>query len=274
MLYKILRRLDKELFRISPKLSFLLEHIFYLKYINKSNIFLVSYPKCGRTWVHLLLTKYFSSKYDLPMKNKLAKMAEKESKIPKLMVTHDGKEVNFITKSKKLYKNKSIIFLVRDPRDVIISHYYHHKKRDNTYKKEISNFIRHKTLGIKTIITFMNAWLKNKEIPKEFMVIRYEDLRNDTKKEAIKLLTFLGEKNIDFPKLEEAIEFTNFEKMQKLEQSKKIPFFGLKEKPNEDKNTLKERKGKVGGYKEELNDTDISYADSSIKNLDPSFGYF
>jgi len=58
-----------------------------------------------------------------------------------------------------------------------------------------------------------------------------------------------------------------------MEKTGKSKFSGLTEKVKKN-NAMKVRKGKVGGYKEEMSHKDRKYVDKMVKeNLDPIFRY-
>ncbi len=71
---------------------------------------------------------------------------------------------NKLSINKKKYKNKRIIFLTRDPRDILVSSWHHLKYRENIYREGLTEFIREELVGIDKVIAFMNLWVNNKNI--------------------------------------------------------------------------------------------------------------
>lgn len=265
----------RTLSRISHKSRLMAEYLvesvsFFIRQRNASH-FIVSYPKCGRTWLRTILLKYFSLVLDEEMPQTLDKIWGKQH-IPKFIFTHDGKHVSFLTRSKRRYRKKHIVYLSRDPRDTVVSHYHHCKERDKNYWKDISSFVRDPVLGVDHIITFMNTWYQKRTLFPSFLMISYERLRKDPSEELTKLLTFLGCTPVDQDRLAQAIEFSSFSKMKQMEQSDKLKVPGIKS--TKGKSGAKVRKGKIGGYKEELSSEDVAYVDSCVADhLDPAFGY-
>src|SRR5690606_32471735 len=96
-----------------------------------------------------------------------------------------------LEKGKERYEKSKVIFLVRDPRDVVVSMYFEKSKRiparkDETNEKPftgtIKQFLYHEEGSIETIIEFMNIWYLNRNVPKDFMLVKYEELRKATAK--------------------------------------------------------------------------------------------
>ena len=79
-----------------------------------------------------------------------------------------------------------MIFLARDPRDVAVSQYFQWKYRMKPNKKDINayptadlepfEFVMSEA-GLPKVIEFMNLWAKEAPRIREFMIVRYEDLR-------------------------------------------------------------------------------------------------
>ncbi|MGY8989872.1 MAG: sulfotransferase domain-containing protein, partial [Flavobacteriales bacterium] len=93
------------------------------------------------------------------------------------IILEDGTRNNpldvFKFTSRFRYKRGKVIFLVRDPRDVIISHFYQVTKRSKNpfIFNSISEFVKDDILGFKRIIHFYNVWKRNKDIPQDFLLV-------------------------------------------------------------------------------------------------------
>jgi len=108
--------------------------------LNKmKDVLIISFPKCGRTWLTMILARIFQKKYNLPEKEviNIEKISKKINKLPKIRVIHKNspqkKRAEDLSKKKTGYKDKGIIFLVRDPRDVIVSLFFHKKHMHLNY---------------------------------------------------------------------------------------------------------------------------------------------
>ncbi len=163
----------------------------------------IAYPKAGRTWLRVMLDLlnihliYLSGGVDYG---------------PTLF----NKDLD---PNKSKYKNKKVILLIRDPLDIVTSFYFQAIKREKFFEGSISEFIKNENYGIKNILNFYNDWFKSKTIPKDFLLVRYEEIRNDTLTTLKKIINFLNVKNITEENMKKVIKFTEFENMQKLEKS-------------------------------------------------------
>lgn len=292
------RKLRKLLILTKFKLTFILkllqEFIPYIRRINAliepmkilkkafsiSPTFIISYPKCGRTWLRVLIGKYICSKFNLSddMILKTFQITKFQGLHP-TQFSHDtsswNKKIVYrfdnLPFKKNFYKDKKIIFLTKNLKDTLVSSYFHVKKRDKIYSDTITKFIRSDIYGVKKVLAFNKIWYQNKKITKEFLHISYENLHNDIKNILIKCLKFIGFKKIDEVLLEESIKFSNINSMKKLE--KKNYFHNPILKPSNiyDNESYKVRKGIIGGYKSYLSEDDISYINKITNEIGNPF---
>ncbi len=263
--------------------------------IKLPDIYIISFPKSGRTWLNMLLGKLFEQHCGLSNLSPDTLLNTKlfnslfPDKIPNVVFSHDDNKNFFlpprkIKKSKRKYKNSKIIFLVRDPRDVLVSSYFEKTKRVKLGKREdsfwqkfngtISDYIYEKKGGFDTIIEFYNLWHKNKNIPQDFLLIRYEDLYNNTLNELNKIINFLNLKDVSEKSKSNAINFASFNNMRKIEEKGGTRSDKLKPADINDTASYKTRKGKIGDYKNYFSEQEIKYLNKKMKNnLSSYFGY-
>lgn len=248
----------------------------------------ISYPKCGRTWLTVMVGEYIKRKHNIIVSDlmKIHDYSKVLKGIPNIKFGHDDRPIwktpEQLERDKSKYKLDKVILLVRDPKDVIVSAYFERTKRVPKRRNDVpvfegsmSEYVRQEVGGINTIIEFYNLWLSNKHIPHNFTIVKYEDMSKDTFNTLISVLTFIGFKNIDETIINQIIEFTKFENMQKLERENYFESVYLKPGDVNDNESYKVRKGKVGGYTEYLNSDDIKYLNSRIStSLDSTFGYW
>jgi len=234
----------------------------------------ISFPKSGRTWIKVLLAKAFSKKYGVEMDARfLYKMSKSDNHIPPIHFTHIGAlNIRDIITFAKKFHSKKILFVVRDPRDTIVSYFYQLKNREKLFRGSISDFIHHEKYGIRTLINFLNTWYQNKDRFKDFLIVRYEDLHKNPDNELDRILEFIGV-SADNKIIRIAVEFAKFENMQRMEQKNKFNWAAMKPVDTKDANSYKVRKGKIGSFRDELSKADIKYIDIELKNLDSGFMY-
>ena len=238
----------------------------------KNQYFLVSFPKTGRTWL-------------LHMINQMKELSNQPSDTLDDFIfnEHDSSEIiiengfrnnpNDIFKytGRLRYRRSSVIFLVRDPRDVIVSHFHQVTKRAKNpfIFNSISEFVKDDILGFKRIIHFYNLWQKNKDVPQDFLLVSYENLVNNGIQELQKINYFL-EINISKDSIRYIYEESSASKMRNKEINNKLEGFNDFGKS---RNQLKVRNARIGGYKSELSEEDILYCNKEMKNLNTYFGY-
>ena len=247
-----------------------------------ADIFIVSYPKSGRTWLRLMLGKYLADLSEIEFTELLEiyQLTDAAKNLPKIGVVHDGSSLDGtnwkacrLKKNKAFYKNRKVVFLARDPRDVAVSYFFHCNRRAKAYQKGISDFLRDEKFGLPKIIRFMNIWAMNRAIPKAFLLVHYEKLLANPAAELKRFIEFIGVK-YDAGLVGKAVEFASFEKMREMELQGKFESDRLKPGCPGDPESFKTRKGKTAGYTDYLVGDDLEYANEMIKNnLSPFFGY-
>lgn len=190
-------------------------------YNSKHNdIYIVSYPKSGSTWLSFLVAnaglKYFKV-------NKQINFFNYHHIIPDI---HDGRDIkenihpfnSRIIKSHSFFNPfyKSVLYVIRHPEDVMISYFIFLSKLGR-YKDNISKFIRSKKFGISSWVNHVDGWLSNNNPALGIIVIRYEDLKNNSSKEIINLFEYLGY-SLSNEDAEYATLKSSFLNMKKMEQ--------------------------------------------------------
>lgn len=200
----------------------------------RSDIHFVSYPKSGRTWLRMLLGSYLNKIFNLNTNQKKISLIQDfgylNLKIPKFSMTHWNdpqlKKFSNVRLDTRLFNNKPLIFIIRDPFDVAKSYYYQFHFRgekfqvinEDNYSLNIEEFIFGDYGGLKNILAYHK---KIKQITETYkgktLVIRYEDLKSDNITTLKKLLSFLNiEFNEDIAKLSQS--FSNKENLSDLEK--------------------------------------------------------
>jgi hypothetical protein len=162
------------------------------------------------------------------------------------------------------YANKKVVFLVRDPRDILVSSWYHLRYRERICRKGLSAFIRDKLVGIHKVVAFMNMWIENSHVPDSFFLTTYEEMHSDPISIFRETLEFIGIQ-IEPEALQRAVEKSSFEKMKRMESKGTLKEPWMQPGSKDLEHSMKIRKGKVGGFREELSDEDIEFLDRVIQ---------
>ena len=262
----------------------------FWKYNNCDYIF-ASYGKSGRTWVRVMISRYYQQEYDLPDNILMGfdNYTRLRKEIPRIFFTHDNylRQYTGNLDSKQDFYNKKTVLLVRDPRDVAVSQFFQWKFRMRPDKKSMNNypehdadisvydFVKHEGKGLNHIIDFMNAWASELEKIDDLLVVRYEDLRSNPEAQMARVVDFLGMTPRD-DYLADMAEFASVENLRKKEQENYFWRSGsrVQAKDVNDPNTYKVRKAKVGGYRDYFDDDQVAELSAMVDSrLLPVFGY-
>ncbi len=245
--------------------------------LEKTDHFIISYMKCGRTWLRYIVGSLIEEQFKITNEDRLiyTDCYKFKDNTPIITAYHDDnphqKDANELQKSKEEYKNNKVIFMVRHPADVAVSLFYHMKFRIKKYDGDIDTFVIEK---IPSIVEYFNIWFNNKNLVKEFLLVRYEDLHAQGPEELFKINKFFGFKEISKETAVRVIENSSFKSMKKYEMETKSDNTQLNKYLAKTENAAKVRKGKTKGYLEELKTDTINQIDTYIKeNLNPFYGY-
>ena len=250
-----------------------------------ADAFVVSIQKSGRTWVRVFLTAYFSERArDNPA-----------STAPRLVYTHDlwehatKERLGERLRGKWLIpraaaRRQPILLVARDPRDVMVSLFFHLQKRSATFHGDLPALLRHPVFGVGRVVTIMNRWLDEWRGHPRLRLLRYEDARRDPPAAFADALRFLlPGVALDTDALGRAVAIASFENMRRLEAGDAgapgsewvgdLHKEALRPKDAGDPDSYKVRRGKVGGYTDYLSRADVEYLDRALARLDPRYGY-
>jgi Sulfotransferase domain len=247
-----------------------------------TDIFIVSYPKAGRTWHRFLVGNYITRMLGLPI-TKAQKTAKLTSQMAGGTSRYNHNAANCIdaipsehpiVAAPELWSGKKVIFIVRDPRDIIVSCWFHCHFREGSYSGTMPEFIRSPYSGIEKILVAHNRWWTHRNRASEFMVISYEKMTRDLGSVLRDTLRFMGNQPVDDAHISESVEAASFGNMRDIESEGLIQHHSLR-LPSSDPRARKVREGKVGGFRNHLSDEDIAYIEGCIERIgDPFADYY
>ena len=271
------------------------------------NIFLASYPKSGNTWMRAIISnlynfdKVFNLKTlkSIPLLSIKKNFDEFENKIysDNNVLDFDWVSENIIDCQKILNKksnhlnifkthsvrhkkftnenvNAGFIYIIRDPRDVVISF-------KNFSGKSLDKIINELLFEKKNIINTNGAhelfstwelnvlsWLNYKTVPR--LIIRYEDLKLNIKEVVIKVIEFLNKThriklNLSDADIDQIIENTNFNNLKKIENK-----YGFDESSEYSRFF---RSGTSNQWKDILSKTKLGLIENNLETLMKHFNY-
>lgn len=246
--------------------------------------FLASYPKSGRTWFRFILAHYFAQliagsteqpdgaidlfsmfgivpNFDLdPARGVPAfRYQTQRPQLPLILVTHHHYK-------RSLFLGRPVIFMVRDPRDVVVSAYFHATRHKHRFSGTVDAFIADEGQGLPALINYLNGWAEGLQ-SRESAVLSYEELTRDTVGASARIIEFLGYIPAE-EALRMAVAAAGFEAMRELELQSGLPAHDY---DRADTESLRMRRGKVGGFENYLSDAQIERIQMSCeKALVPS----
>ena len=258
---------------------------------NRCQYIFASYGKSGRTWVRVMISRYYQLVYRLPDNILMGfdNYTHLNREIPRIFFTHDNYLRGYTgnINSKKDFYHKKTILLVRNPIDVAVSQFFQWKYRMRPAKKAMNrypeheadiavyDFVRNEDRGLSHIIDFMNDWARELPHIETLLVVRYEDLRAHPEREMARIVEFLG-LQADGDYLRDTVESASVENLRKKERENYFWRSGSRVQARDvnDPNTFKVRKAKVGGYRDYFDDAQVAELDAMVEaRLQPVFGY-
>lgn len=190
--------------------------------------------------------------------------------------THDGSghilrlPLSELRVDKAQYAGETVLFMVRDPRDTVVSGYFQVTRRLGIPVPSMSNLIRSDLHGIRKICHFHRQWFDAAPGMKRFAILRYEQLHATPGPGLAAVATFAGiPVNGDITN--RVGENRRFERMRAAEASGELGAkYGDIARPGNvgDPDSFKMRRGKVGGYKDYFSEADGTYCDAVLAEID------
>jgi hypothetical protein len=214
--------------------------------------FLVSYPKSGNTWARFLIANLVhpDEKIDFSNVNRMIPGPE-VTRNRDLMRTPRPR----IIKSHQYFDPRypRVIYIVRDPRDVVVSQYHFQRKRNvvaDQYplSEYVARFVAGRTSFYGSWGEHVASWLATRHGRPGFLLLRYEDMVEDTARELAKVASFLSLSSTPETILQ-AVQRSSADRMRALEKSQAQLFTSTK-------NTRQDipfvRAAKAGGWRASL----------------------
>jgi hypothetical protein len=190
--------------------------------IYPDDVFIVSYPKSGNTWVRFLIANllkppgeeidFYTSNTFIPEVGTHGEIIE-GLKRPRVLKSH----------APYIPQYPRVIYNIRDGRDVYVSYYFHRLKKlpQNTSFKE---FLERDDHFPGLWGDHVASWLFREHTPSgSILVVRYEDLLHDCVAQLRSMVEFIGLERTE-GELQHAVEAASFENMRRLEVEKGRPY--------------------------------------------------
>lgn len=217
----------------------------------------VGYPKSGNTWICYLISYSLNAEYDDLDEIGVHPKDPYQRKYVKGGFDHRSyqSELGQVLKTHRLRpetNGEKVVYIVRDPRDVMISFYFYLNNFQNKSQNiSMYEFIKKHMPDWKRHVT---EWLDKADT-----IIKYEDVSANTPAALDKAFKSIGI-SIEMPILEQAEEIFNFNKLSN------------RKKGEEDKSSFF-RKGIVGDWKNHFDNSEKELLKELVGDLLIKLGY-
>jgi Sulfotransferase domain len=262
-----------------------------LKKLHGADCVLMSWGKSGRTWLRVMLSRFYQLAHGLPegMMLEFDNMHRANAAVPRVFFTHGNylRDYTDTWHTKQPFYDKKVLLLVRDPRDVAVSQYFQWKYRMRPVKMMLNDYPEHgadisifdfmmdRDAGLPKVIEFFEVWQRELPQVRQSMVLRYEDMRADPEAALSRVLAFLDTPGAE-QQIREAAAYASYENMKQLEQQNVYRLSGARLAPGDQANpqSYKVRRAKVGGWRDYFDDQQVAAIDALLASRPlPPFGY-
>jgi Sulfotransferase domain len=186
--------------------------------------FLVSYQKSGNTWLRFLLANLMCPRGPItllemedrvPMIYDCSNWVLRQKPRPRIIASHECFDPRY----------RKVIYVVRDPRDVVISSYYHHlrlRRIPEGYPMElfVPRWLQETQYDSPRFGAWREhvlSWIETRGKDPGFLLVRYEDMNRNPQRELGRVSSFLS-LDVSTERLAQAIELSSAERMRELEK--------------------------------------------------------
>jgi len=241
--------------------------------IYPDDTFLVSYPKSGNTWARFLLANLIYPREEVSFANL-------ESRIPDVY-KDTQRELRRVPRPRILKSHeyfdpryKKVIYIVRDPRDVVISYYHFHLKKGIIsdgfpLDQYVTRFVAGELDAYGSWRENVASWLAARYGTRNFLFLRYEDMLEQTARELAKMGAFLGVR-CSAEEAERAASLSSADRMRKLERQEADAWVNT-QKTRKDIPFV--RKAKAGQWQSVLSQAMVAEIETAWGDLMRRLGY-
>jgi hypothetical protein len=237
------------------------------------DVILASYPKSGNTWSRFLIANLLYPEQHpnwgnidrlIPAPEVMSKRQFERAPRPRIIRTHDAYDPRY----------KRVINIVRDPRDVALSQHHHHRKRkliadDHPFESFLPRFLAGETNDHGSWKQNVGSWLAARYGDSGFLLLRYEDMLQDTQHELSRICSFLG-MEASPERLSLAVAQSSPQEMRKLEQMQ-ADQCGLTKGTRQDLPFV--RTAKSGNWKSDMPESSVAAIEAAWGPLMQWLGY-
>ncbi|AKH67849.1 sulfotransferase family protein [Spongiibacter sp. IMCC21906] len=239
-----------------------------------TDIFLVSYPKSGNTWLRNLIANlvYHGQELDIEAIDKYVPDVYKTRQYKLRAMT--GRRY---LKSHEYFDDryKCVINVVRDPRDVCVSYYFYLKKNyaisDEMGIDDFCKiFVNGEVDNFSSWSEHVGSWASINKNSKKYLLVRYEDIRLRPMELISEVASFVGVDVSAGGALHIISEKISFESMKEAEKKSEKKW---KEVANTRSDIMFMRQGISGGWVDHLSEESVRLIEDTFRKEMKEYGY-
>lgn len=238
------------------------------------DVFLTSYPRSGNTWTRFLIGNLIHSDEEvtfLSVERLVPDMYKHSDRVlrglprPRTVKSHECFDPRY----------RKVIYIVRDPRDVAVSNYHWELKlRSVKEGYSIEEFVPRWMAPdfwprIGSWGDHVGSWLATRQGKEGFLLLRYEDLKENSERELARVAEFLGIQ-ASSERVKRAVELSSAENMRKIERKESGKWVATT-LTRQDKPFV--RNATSGGWKSVLPEKTVAYIETHWGHLMNDLGY-
>ena len=236
---------------------------------------IVSYPRSGNTWTRFLIANLIYPSENITFSNierlipdtsSISRRALKRIPRPRFIKTHEYFD----------HRYPKMVYIVRDPRDVVLSYYdfqrkYRQIRDDYPIENYVKDFVHGRLISADwgTWAENVASWVSTRKRSDRFLLLRFEDMLERTRAELERLARFLGISATP-DMLEKAINNSSAERMRELEKQQQDQWVATKKHR---KDIPFVRVAKAGGWRKNLPEASVVEIEAAWGDLMASLGY-
>ena len=239
--------------------------------IRPTDVFLVTYPKSGTIWLSYILAH--ALKLGPPEELNLRSLVEYVPDVNEIYFTHGSLHAYDALSNPRLFclhaaydrAFPKVVYMLRDPRDVAVSYWHFRKLTERDFKLTLRQFVEEDRHWPCSWEKHVAGWLLNHQHP-NLLLVKYEEMAQDPLAVLTRMVGFLGVQ-VGEADLARAADASRFANMQTLETK-----FGVAGPEVVGEGRIV-RRGRVGGWKEELDETSLRILEDKCSPVMDKVGY-
>ncbi|MGA7294068.1 MAG: sulfotransferase domain-containing protein [Terriglobales bacterium] len=243
--------------------------------VRPDDTFLVSYPRSGNTWTRFLVANLLHPQEAATFNNieRLVPDAEAQSsrymrkiQSPRTIKSHSYFDPRYLR----------VIYIVRDPRDVVLSYYdfsrkYRHIEDSYPLERYVADFVAGRLISADwgTWGENVASWAFARGARPGFLLLRYEDMKARPEQELTRIADFFGI-HASRELLGTTLNRSSAERMREMEKTQGKDWVSTKDKRSDIPFI---RTASSGGWKSKLRAESVGEIESAWGNIMSQLGY-